>query len=358
VDSQIVARVRGVAGGPILRALVRTPFVRTRLARRRSQPVEGEVVDEELAAVLRLDDLLGQSEHRGLTPAQARLQIGELIRLCEAPVPEGVTAHDEHVPGPAGPIPVRCYAPAGLPSPSPGMVFFHGGGWVTGDLVTHDHLCRRIAGEARLRVIAVDYRLAPEHPFPAGVEDAVAAFGFVARRAERFGIDAARLGVAGDSAGGNLAAVVARRTRGDAVTPAVVALVYPGLDLTRSSASHRTFGERYFLTSQMIEWYLDHYLGTDRASQRHIDASPLLAEDHGGMLGIHLITVAHFDPLRDEGEAYARKLASAGARVKLVRLPTMIHGFAVIGGASPAALAATETLIGDIGAALRGELSG
>src|SRR5262249_24694638 len=145
----------------------------------------------------------------------------------------------------------------------------------------------------------------------------------------------------------------ARGPRGAAARPAVTALIYPGLDATRSSASHKTFGERHLLTGAAIDWYLGHYLGDVEAHERDPDVSPLLARDVAG-LGPHRITVAHFDPLRDEGEAYARKLVAAEARVKLVRCPTMIHGFIVMGGVSPAALAATDALCDDIGAALRG----
>jgi len=338
-----------------LKALVKTPFLRTRLARRRGDAVEGQVVDEEIAALLRLDDVMHDSDHRGRTPAAARARMRESIKICEAPPPPGVTARDDGLPGPAGTIPIRCYAPAGVPAPSPGVVYFHGGGWVTGDLETHDAFCRRLAAQARVRVVAVDYRLAPEHPFPAAVEDALAAFRAVASGAVRFGIDPARLGVAGDSAGGNLSSVVSQKTRGEPVVPAAVGLLYPGLDCTLSSESHRVFGGRYLLTRPMIDWYLGHYVGDDPARRRHPDVSPGLATSVDG-LGPHLITVGHFDPLRDEGEAYAHRLAAAGTPVKLVRLPTMIHGFTLLGGASPAALAATEAFIADLGAALRGEL--
>ena len=348
----LLDHVKALAARPILRALVETPLLRTRLARSRSAPVEGQVVDAALAVMLALDDVTHDSDYRGATPVQARARMRQSIPLVEAPEPAGVSTRDEVLPGG---IDSRLYSPVGLPAPSPGLVFLHGGGWVTGDLETHDRLCRRLAAHGKIRVVAIDYRLAPEHRYPAAVDDALAAFRHVAHEAPHFGIDPTRLGVGGDSAGGNLAAVVARRTRGEEVTPAVTALIYPSLDTSRSLASHRTFGERYLLTGLQIEWYLAHYLGDVEAGAKDPDVSPLAAADPGG-LGPHLVTVAHFDPLRDEGLAYARKLAAARVPVKVVSLPTMIHGFTLVGGVSPAALAATEALVVDIGEALRGVL--
>ena len=352
----LLAAVRSSASRPVLRALLAAAPVRAWIARGRAAPIEGQVVDEALRVVLALDDVLHDGDPSGRTPADARARMLQSIPVVDTEPLPGVTTRDEALPGPDGIIPARLYVPPALETPAPGLVFFHGGGWVTGDLESHDRFCRRLAVRGALRVVAVDYRLAPEHRYPAAVDDTLAAFRHVASEAARFGIDPRRLGVGGDSAGGNLAAVVARRTRGDGVQPAVTALIFPGLDATRSSPSHATFGERHLLTGAAIDWYLGHYLGDVAAHERDPDVSPLLASDAAG-LGPHLITVAHFDPLRDEGEAYARKLGAAGARVKLVRRPTMIHGFIVMGGVSPAALAATDALCSDIGAALRGPRS-
>ena len=347
-----MAALRAVAGRPVLRAILDTPFLRARFARGRSTPVEGQVVDEAIAVILALDDLAHDSDHTHRTPAAARVRMRESMAVVDAEPPPGVTTRDEVI---AGAIPSRLYIPSDLPAPSPGLVYLHGGGWVTGDLETYDRFCRRFAARARIRVVSVDYRLGPEHRYPAAVDDALAAFRHVAGAAESFGIDPTRLGVGGDSAGGNLSAVVARRTRGEKVTPAATVLIYPAVDSTLSSQSHATFAERYLLTRPNIDWYLGHYLGDVAGQVREPDVSPLLAPDAEG-LGPHLITTAHFDPLRDEGEAYAKKLAAAGAKVKLVRCPRLIHGFAVMGGASPAAFAATDALIADAAAALRGEL--
>ncbi len=338
-----------VAGGrPLVRALLHTPFIRRRLARARSRPVEGQVIDDELAAMLALEDRIRESDLQGREPAEARASMAWSIRVVDGEPVGGVSATDRVVGG----VGARLYVPDGLPAPSPGIVFYHGGGWVTGDLDTHDRLCRRVAALGRVRVLAVDYRLAPEHRFPAAVDDAVSAFRAAAADAARLGIDAARLGVAGDSAGGNLSAVVARRMRGEIHRPAVAGLIYASVDATLSSPSHHTFAEGYLLTRAKIDWYLEHYTGADVAARRHPDVSPLLADDVGGV-GRTLVYTAHFDPLRDEAEAYAARLAGAGVDVKVRRFPTLIHGFVVLGGASRAADAATDEIARELGDALR-----
>ncbi|MBM4362454.1 MAG: alpha/beta hydrolase, partial [Deltaproteobacteria bacterium] len=202
--------------------------------------------------MLRLDDLSGNSRIDTRTPARARAQLAEDCGGAQLAVSEPVETHELELAGPAGPIPARRYTPPGLPAGSPGIVFFHGGGFVTGDLDSHDPLCRVLAIRGGVRVIAVDYRLAPEHAFPAAVDDCVAAFRAVVGRAAELGVDARRLAVAGDSAGGNLSAVVALRTRDDAVPPALQALLYPCVDATCSEPSHRTLADGYFLTAAGI----------------------------------------------------------------------------------------------------------
>jgi len=346
VRLSLIRRGRAAIERPLLRALLRIAALRRRLARGRSQPVEGEALDEEIAALLALDDVTRDSDLRGRTPARARKKLAESVRVVDGAPVTGVGARDEI----AGGVRARLYAPDDLAAPSPGIVYFHGGGWVTGDLDSHDRLCRRLAQLGRMRVLAVDYRLAPEHPFPAAVDDAIAGFRGAATDAARLGLDPARLGVAGDSAGGNLSAVVARRTRGEAHRPALAGLIYAAVDATRSSPSQRTFGERYLLTGAMIDWYLGHY--TDPAHHRHPDVSPLLADDVGGV-GPTLVYTAHFDPLRDEAEAYARRLSDAGVEVEVRRFPNLVHGFALLGGGSRAADAATDEIARELGAALR-----
>ena len=212
----------------------------------------------------------------------------------------------------------------------PGLVYFHGGGWVIGDLDTHDVLCRQLTAEAGITVASVDYRLAPEHKFPAAVDDAWEATRWVASVADLLGIDARRLAVGGDSAGGNLAAVVALLAR-DAGAPAIAfqALLYPVTDLSAESRSYNDFADGYMLTRDSMRWFAAQYLaGKDEAMDWR--ASPLRAATLSG-LPPALIVTAGFDPLRDEGEAYARRLRDAGVRVDYACYGGMLHGFVGMG---------------------------
>jgi acetyl esterase len=235
------------------------------------------------------------------------------------------------------------YTPDGLAAPSPGILFVHGGGFVTGDIGTHDGLCARLAVGTRARVISVDYRLAPEHRFPAAADDATAAFRYCVAHAGEFGLDPARVAVAGDSAGGNLSAVISRRTAGDERAPVFAILLYPALDATCSLPSHRIFAERYALTGPMIEWYYGHYFGEQ--DRRTPDGSPLLGAPTPRVPA--LVYTAGFDPLRDEGHAYADKLRAAGGRVVYGEFETLIHGFALMTGALSTARAAVEEICDD-----------
>jgi acetyl esterase len=312
----------------------------------------GRALDPETRVMLAVLALDRSADLTRYAPEEARLRMKAQASSADAPPPSGVVTEKLAATGPAGPIPMRLYTPSGVIAPAPAVVFFHGGGWVLGDLETHDGLCRALAVGAACRVVSVDYRLAPEHPFPAAVDDAVAAFRWVALRAGDLGIDAARIAVAGDSAGGNLAAVVARKTRGDDRRPMLQALIYPGLDATRAQPSHREVARGYYLTESLIDWFLDRYLGaTDRA---HPDISVLLAEDREG-LPPALIYTAGFDPLRDEGRAYAERLSEAGVDARHTEFPSLIHGFVLMRGILPATQRATDEIIADIGRALRRE---
>lgn len=230
---------------------------------------------------------------------------------------------DVEIPGPAGAIPARAYVPATDGTP-PVVVYYHGGGWVLGGLDSHDGTCRALANASGAAVVSIDYRLAPEHPFPAAVDDAWAALEWVAANAAEFGADPARLAVAGDSAGGNLAAVVALQAR-DAGSPPLRGqlLVYPATDSTMSHPSIEENAAGYFLTKADMEWFYGHY-----APERPDDwrLSPLAAPDPAGVAPA-LVFTAEFDPLRDEGEAYARRLADRAVPVELVRKDGLIHGF-------------------------------
>jgi acetyl esterase len=257
---------------------------------------------------------------------------------------------DRTVPGPAGELPVRVYTPEGE-APFPIVVFFHGGGWVVGTLDTYDPLCRALAAATPAVVVSVGYRLAPEHRWPAAAEDAYAATLWASRNAAALGGAQHRLAVAGDSAGGNLAAVVAlgARDRGD---PAIAfqLLVNPVLDAAGDTDSWREYAEGFQLTAAGMRWYWDHYLGG--ADGMAPDASPLRAAFVGG-LPPALVVGAEHDILRDEGEAYAARLREAGVEAAATRYPGMVHGFVRWRAVTPAA----DDALQEAAAALRSALA-
>ena len=265
-------------------------------------------------------------------PSRAREKYRELslIRRGEGYVPEPLaTVSDRSVDGPAGPIAVRVYEPDD-PIPAT-VVFLHGGGWVIGDLDTHDPICRSLANATRAIVASVDYRLAPEAPHPAPLQDCMAALAWAART-----WPGNRLAVAGDSAGGGLAAGCALATR-DAGGPALVAqlLIYPGVDPLMSQPSVIENGEGYFLTRADMEWFTDHYL-PDAAMRTDPMVNLLRAPDLAGAAPA-VITVAEFDPLRDEGTRYAQRLQEAGVPTTLIAAPGLVHGYFAMTELSPAA---------------------
>lgn len=309
----------------VLDAVLVRPGLVSYLARRRPLELDGRRLDPELAALLALDDLAGSPLEAGISPARARRKLAVQLHSVDSPPPLGVRHEDRTADGGDAPIPVRLYTPPCSSGVSPAVVYYHGGGFVTGSVAVYDAHCRRLAVAVRCRVLSVEYRLAPEHRFPAAVDDALAAFRWVARVAPDLGVDPARIAVAGDSAGANLSAVVARRTRDDAVKPALQVLLYPCTDATQSRPSHTLLGRGYLLSRDGVEWHYRHYLGC--ADARHPDVSPLLAGDHGG-LPPALVYTAGFDPLRDEGRDYAEKMRAAGVRVLYREYPELVHGFA------------------------------
>jgi acetyl esterase len=258
------------------------------------------------------------------TPAEAR----ESIRTRTAglgPFPEVAAVTDHRVPVAGGEITVRAYSPGG-PGPHPALVYYHGGGWVIGDLYTHDGLCRSLSAAAGCAVLSVDYRLAPEAKYPVPVEDSYAALLWIVANAGRLGIDRRRIAVGGDSAGGNLAtvmALLARDRRGPAL--ALQVLIYPVTDHDLDTVSYRENATGYVLTRDAMRWFWDHYLAHE-AQRREPYASPLRAPSLAGLPPALVIT-AEYDPLRDEGEAYAARLRDAGVPVTLTRYPGMFHGF-------------------------------
>jgi acetyl esterase len=298
-------------------------------------------LDPQARSLLDQLEALGAPPLSQQTPEEARAGFAVLAAVA-GPPEEPVPTEDRSVPGPAGDIPVRIYRPESV-QPLPVVVYFHGGGWVIGDIASHDTTCQRLAAEVPALVVSVDYRLAPEHRFPAAVDDCGAATSWVSAHAAELGGDPARLAVAGDSAGGNLAAVVALHAR-DADGPPIAfqLLVYPGTDMTRSLPSHTENGAGYLLESDTIDWFLDNYLAD--ADRRHPDASPLFADDLSG-LPPALVVTAEFDPLRDEGEAYAERLRQAGVTVTTSRYDGMIHGFYGLDSVFDAAKRATAETV-------------
>lgn len=263
-------------------------------------------------------------------PDEARQEWKADILAVDSPAPQGVGVTETSFPGPAGPIAARLYVPEGARAePWPLLIYYHGGGYIRGDLDTHDSLCRVLAAKTPCAVLSVDYRLAPEHRFPAAVDDALAVARAVAADATRLGIDARRIAVGGDSAGGNIAAAVTLAARdGDGPAICYQLLIYPVTDLTSDNESKRLFSKGYLLNS--MPFYIASYLGPD-GDGTHPLASPLLAPDLS-KLPPALVLTAGFDPLRDEGDAYAERLAAAGVPVEHVRHPDMIHGFVSLRG--------------------------
>jgi acetyl esterase len=285
-----------------------------------------EKLSPEARALLEEIDSLGLPALQSLVPAAARVQVRESSKrsIGEPVVLERV--ENFCVPAPAGSVPVRLYARerGGV---HPCLVYFHGGGYVVCDLDTHDTVCRWIAKESGAIVIAVDYRLAPEHRFPAALEDCQAAAAWVCANGEQLGVDANRIAVGGDSAGGNLAAVVSIQCRDAGGPPlALQVLVYPVTNCNSlATDSYREFAEDHHLTRGLMDYFFDHYFARaeDRADPK---ASPLLAKDLQGLPPALVIT-AECDPLRDEGEAYAARLAEAGVTVTCTRYKGMFHPF-------------------------------
>jgi acetyl esterase len=233
------------------------------------------------------------------------------------------------IPGPGGDLPLRVYRPR-ADRPLPALLYFFGGGWVLGTIDTADGVSRSLANSAGVLVVVVGYRLAPEHPFPAAVEDCWAALRWVSDNAGEIGADSARLAVGGDSAGGNLAAGVALRARAEGLVLAGQLLVYPNTDQLADDESMRTCDDRYLFNHHSVAWYRQHYLADPDDAADPL-ASPLRAETLSGLPPALVIT-AEYDPLRDQGEAYARRLADDGVKVELSRYPGMAHGFFTMTG--------------------------
>jgi acetyl esterase len=309
-------------------------FVQRLLSGGRPVRVDGLELEPDVQLLLALRRLRGDRELDAMTPGEARAEIARGAASFAGTLVPVARVESLTLAGAAGPLAARLYVPEGAIGGL--LVYYHGGGWVVGDLDTHEAPCRFLARETGLAVLAVDYRRAPEHRFPAAVDDALAAFRWASAESARLGVPPGRVAVGGDSAGGNLAAVVALlATREGGPRPRAQLLIYPVTDLSTKHPSYRLFADGFFLTERDMDWYRGNYL-PDAAAALDPRASPLLAPDLHG-LPPAVILSAGFDVLRDEGEAFAKRLAEAGVPVTHRRVPGQIHGFGNATGISASA---------------------
>ncbi|MCA9663926.1 MAG: alpha/beta hydrolase [Myxococcales bacterium] len=313
-----------------------------------SNAVEGKTLDPHLRLLLRIERFIGRDTTR-LSPDQARADLAQSVRLLGARRFDDVLIEGDHIAagqhGAAARLALRIYRPRGGAADGarpPALLYFHGGGGVIGNIDTHHDLCSRLCRGARAVVISVDYRLAPENPFPAAVEDARAAFAWLEARATELGVDSRRLAVGGDSLGGNLAAALClHRAARDEPQPALQYLLYPWLDLSGSQPSMTTFGAGYLLTAPVLAYFRRHYLSG--ADPRDPAVSPAFARvAHLARVAPAIVLTAGFDPLLDEGRAYADRLAAAAVPVRYKCYDALIHGYASLSPAVPACERATD----------------
>ena len=320
-----------------------SPSTQTKLSGRPPVRVDGQTLEPDLQLTLSLLERRGAPPLETLSPPEAREAFRRQIGVSNGtPAPVG-SVRDLEIDGAAGRLAARLYSPDEPGGPHPLIVFFHGGGFVVGDLDTHDAPCRLLCRHAGAHILSVDYRLAPEHPFPTALEDGQAALRWANAHAAGFGADPDRVAVAGDSAGGNIATIIAwQANRDGGPAPVLQVLIYPATD-GRDTRSRELFSDGFLLDRELLEWFTTQYtLGADPTDPR---LSILQAGNFGGVAPAFVIT-AGFDPLRDEGEAYAEALSTAGVPVATRRFPGLIHGFCNIIGTSPASREALVELSG------------
>jgi acetyl esterase/lipase len=304
--------------------------------------IDGRVMDLRAQVVSALG-ARGPKLHTG-SPARGRKLAAGSFAMSNAPRRPGVAVRDATIPGPGGPVPVRHYTPATGSTPRPGIVYFHMGGWVIGNLETCDHFCSLLAERVGAHVVSVDYRLAPEHRFPAALEDGFAAYEWVGTESHSLGIDVDRLAVMGDSAGGCMTAVVCQemRRRGRP-QPRLQVPIYAATDLAREDVgSRRSCANVYPLTLEIMHWFLGHWLASP-AQASDVRTSPLREPDLSGLAPAYVVT-AGFDILRDEGEEYARALDAAAVPTTYRCFDDLPHAFTALSGLVPAAGAANEEI--------------
>jgi acetyl esterase len=286
-------------------------------------PPEAEGLRADAWATARLTDLLKRFD-TATEPEELRLQTELLSKAVCGPMPRGLEIRESDLVEGERRVRARLYRPLSAPQTGPMLVFFHGGGWVVGSIASHDQACATLAHNSGVRVLSVQYRLAPEHRFPAAPDDALFAWHQVTANPRRFGADPGRIAVGGDSAGGNLAAVLCQDLKAAGLAqPALQFLIYPVTEVGSQRPSMRTFSEGFYLTAETMDIYSDFYV--DPADHDNPRASPLKAADLSGLAPAYVVT-ALTDPLRDEGEAYADRLEEAGVDVRLDRLP-LLHAW-------------------------------
>jgi acetyl esterase len=347
-------RKRQLLQGYAARALSRLPQrVKLRLSGQPPIVIDGQTMDPQLQLVLAVSRRRNRYGLCEPTPEAARQRLRRDIRIFGGPKTRVKAVRDFYIEGEGGRLPLRHYAALSNGKRRELLVYLHGGGFCIGDLETHDEVCRLLCRFAATNVLSVDYRLAPEHPFPSGLNDAMAALGWAQENAASLGADASRVAVGGDSAGANLATVAARLSLSEGKPPLAQLLIYPATDAETPRPSRDLFGKGFFLNTSDGDAFINHYLAGTDSGRRDPRVSPLLAPSLKGMPRA-LVATAGFDILRDEGEAYAEALSGMGTTVMKRRFPSLAHGFANMTGICPAARRAMIEIARDWRALLDG----